>query len=387
MSNEDGMLSQEEIDALLSGDDVSGDSSQNTEGGETEDILTDIEKDTLGEIGNISFSNAATALSNLLNQKVEITTPEISYIKKSAMSDEFPYPHVSVLVSYTEGFEGTNVLLIKREDASVIADLMLGGDGKNPQIEINEIQLSAVQEAMNQMMGSSATSLSTMFEKRVDISPPLAEMLDVKKENWEDDVPDENLFIKVSFSLKIGDLVDSNIMQLVPIDFAKSLVAELTSLHDAANSEKAEAPQVNEASSQQAQSQGTSGGHTESVRAASHTGNENANRMKQPAANVQSAAFREFDTAQEEHSSRNIDLLLDVPLNVTVELGRTKKRIREILELGPGSVIELDKLAGEPVDVLINEKPIAKGEVVVIDENFGVRITEIINQRDRLQKL
>jgi len=382
MSNEDGMLSQEEIDALLSKD--ASDSSAIDEEDGAEDLLTNIEKDTLGEIGNISFSNAATALSELLNQKVEITTPKISYITKSELSNEFPYPHVSVLVSYTQGFEGTNVLLVKSEDASVIADLMLGGDGRNPQNEIDDVHLSAVQEAMNQMMGSSATSLSAMFGKRVDISPPLAEILDVKKENWKDDVPDEDLFIKVSFSLKIGDLVDSNIMQLVPVDFAQSLVAELVDL----NNEETNPEQENEASvSQQSESVGTSAERGEATNTDFQGAQGASNRVKKPVTNVQSAAFREFDTVPENHSTRNIDLLLDVPLRMTVELGRTRKRIKDILELGPGSVIELDKLAGEPVDVLINEKPIAKGEVVVIDENFGVRITDIVNQHDRLQKL
>ena len=376
------MLSQEEIDALLSKD--ASDSSAIDEEDGAEDLLTNIEKDTLGEIGNISFSNAATALSELLNQKVEITTPKISYITKSELSNEFPYPHVSVLVSYTQGFEGTNVLLVKSEDASVIADLMLGGDGRNPQNEIDDVHLSAVQEAMNQMMGSSATSLSAMFGKRVDISPPLAEILDVKKENWKDDVPDEDLFIKVSFSLKIGDLVDSNIMQLVPVDFAQSLVAELVDL----NNEETNPEQENEASvSQQSESVGTSAERGEATNTDFQGAQGASNRVKKPVTNVQSAAFREFDTVPENHSTRNIDLLLDVPLRMTVELGRTRKRIKDILELGPGSVIELDKLAGEPVDVLINEKPIAKGEVVVIDENFGVRITDIVNQHDRLQKL
>ncbi|GGH82202.1 flagellar motor switch protein FliN/FliY [Pullulanibacillus pueri] len=381
MTQDDGMLSQEEIDALLNGVDIDEPAQSTSEQGEL-NVLSPIEKDTLGEIGNISFSNAATALSTLLNQKVEITTPEISYITQGQLNNEFPFPHVSVLVNYTEGFKGSNVLLIKREDASVIADLMLGGDGTHPQPVIDEIQLSAVQEAMNQMMGSSATSMSTMFEKRVDISPPVAEILDMEKEVGMDTIPSHESFVKVSFRLKIGNLVDSSIMQLVPIDFAKALVAELTSIHESQQSgyqeESVTAPQETVS--------------TPSNNQETHNNNEAIKRTESTAfvdasTKVQSAAFTEFDDVQPTVQSRNIDLLLDVPLTVTVELGRTRKRIKDILELGPGSVIELEKLAGEPVDVLINEKPIAKGEVVVIDENFGVRITEIINQRDRLQKL
>src|SRR5699024_8725256 len=103
---------------------------------------------------------------------------------------------------------------------------------------------------------------------------------------------------------------------------------------------------------------------------------------------VQSASFSNFDQVElSNQGQRNLDMLLDIPLSVTVELGRTKKNIEEILDLAQGSIIELDKLAGEPVDVLVNNKLIAKGEVVVIDENFGVRVTDIVSPRDRLMKL
>ena len=190
-------------------------------------ILSEMEKDALGEIGNISFGSSATALSTLLNQKVDITTPEVTVILQSKLVEEFPHPYVAIQVRYTEGFSGTNLLVIKQRDAAIIADLMLGGDGRNPTELMDEIQMSAVQEAMNQMMGSAATSMSTIFSKRVDISPPSIDILNVHEGEGTDKIPDDDMFVKVSFRLKIGDLIDSNIMQLLQLHFAKSLVEEL----------------------------------------------------------------------------------------------------------------------------------------------------------------
>ncbi|MED5012765.1 flagellar motor switch phosphatase FliY, partial [Geobacillus stearothermophilus] len=217
----DGMLSQDEIDALLHGMD------SRDRAPALHDIFTPLEQDALGEIGNISFGSSATALSMLLNQKVEITTPNVSVIERTRVADEFPRPYVAVQVNYTEGFLGTNLLVIEQRDAAIIADLMLGGDGTAPDSALGEIQLSAVQEAMNQMMGSAATSMSTVFGKRVDISPPTIHLLDLSEGKGLEYLPDEDFLIKVSFRLKIGTLIDSNIMQLLPVDFAKELVTYL----------------------------------------------------------------------------------------------------------------------------------------------------------------
>jgi flagellar motor switch protein FliN/FliY len=383
----------------------------------------------LGEIGNISFGSSATALSTLLNQKVDITTPEVTVLLKSKLVDEFPHPYVAIQVSYTEGFSGTNLLVIKQSDAAIIADLMLGGDGKNPDNLMGEIQMSAVQEAMNQMMGSAATSMSTIFSKRVDISPPSIDRLNVSQGEGTDKIPKDDLFVKVSFRLKIGDLIDSNIMQLLQLDFAKSLVGEL--LNPTAETTQEIYEPVNTASGLQQQM--LSGGHQgqhESIEQQNGSRGMNQapygsgqwgqqeqsyfqksypvnNQMpirstNQPAnpqhfgsnhplgvqPNVQPAMFSNFEPYHlQETEAKNLDMLLDIPLQVTVELGRTKRSVKEILELTPGSIIELDKLAGEPVDIHINNRLIAKGEVVVIDENFGVRVTDIISQSDRLRKL
>jgi flagellar motor switch protein FliN len=415
MSNE--MLSQDEIDALLKGTDHQSEAPKELQ---IEDYLSDMEKDTLGEIGNISFGTSATALSTLLNQKVDITTPEVSLIIKSMLSDEFPHPNVAIQVYYTQGFTGSNLLVIKQSDAAIIADLMLGGDGINPAEMLGEIQLSAVQEAMNQMMGSSATSMSTIFNKRVDISPPSVELLDLIHGEGTETLPEDDKLVKVSFRLKIGTLVDSYIMQLLPLDFAKSLVNELlnptpapeemTEMMQNEAVQTAEPEQIQHQQVQIEDNEQQLGFNQDQVHQSSPItqtsdpiqpfyAENKANQPTEPqhfgssfqqgtVTNVQPAVFSNFEPIQLQQSeAKNLEMLLDIPLQVTVQLGKTKRTVKEILELSSGSIIELDKLAGEPVDIHINDRLIAQGEVVVIDENFGVRVTDIISQSDRLRKL
>jgi len=424
MSNE--MLSQDEIDALLRGSDDG--SMVISDLDNMDNYLSEMEKDALGEVGNISFGSSATALSTLLNQKVDITTPEVSVVLKHKLSEEFPQPNVAIQVSYTQGFSGTNLLVIKQNDAAIIADLMLGGEGKNPADLMGEIQMSAVQEAMNQMMGSAATSMSTIFSKRVDISPPSIDLLDMLHGTGTDKLPNDDKLVKISFRLKIGDLIDSNIMQLLPLDFAKGLVDELLNPMSEPIQEVNVPPQTSEKiqesyyqepqyiqppqnqvdhSAQQGNMVQTPYGfesREQPLNQQSYSGNNpfGAAPVNQPTSpqhfgsanplgiqpNVQPAMFSNFEPYPiQEPEPKNLNMLLDIPLQVTVELGRTKRSVKEILELSQGSIIELDKLAGEPVDILINSRLIAKGEVVVIDENFGVRVTDIISQSDRLKKL
>jgi flagellar motor switch protein FliN len=386
----DDMLSQDEIDALLRGSAEPEEDTEERKAIKSNDYISSIEEDALGEIGNISFGSSATALSTLLNQKVEITTPKVSIINKNYLEEEFPHPYVAIQVQYTEGFSGVNLLVIKQSDASIIADLMLGGDGRNPSGELGEIQLSAVQEAMNQMMGSAATSMSTVFSKKVDISPPSIDLMYIPKGEGEENLPDQDLLVKVSFSLKIGDLIDSSIMQLLPLSFAKSLVDELMNGGATEEVAAAVAPSVEPPTAPQPEPV-YSGMYEEPVRTSrqhaspQHLGGQGEHGET---VNVQPATFSHFEpTTLGQQETKNLNMLLDIPLQVTVELGRTNRSVRDILELSSGSIIELDKLAGEPVDILVNSQLMAKGEVVVIDENFGVRITDIVSQSDRIKKL
>ncbi|WP_141500768.1 flagellar motor switch phosphatase FliY [Paenibacillus luteus] len=416
-------LSQEEIDALLRQSANEPESEQTSEAGtQLSDFLSEMEQSALGEIGNITFGSAATALSTLLGKKVDITTPQVTIVRKDELADIFPKPHVAVSVQYVDGFQGINSLVIKTKDAQIIADLMLGGEGTDITVEeLNEIHISAVQEAMNQMMGSSATSMSTIFNRFVNISPPGIDILDVNNGDGMEHLPPVDMFIKISFRLTIGDLIDSTIMQLLPIPFAKQMVDILMGVVDepsvqptpavATPTAAAVAPQVQQATAMQETAaaaqmhaappqqqmappmqqtpsmpyQTPAAGYDMSMQPPGpHTYGHAANRN----VNVQPVQFANFGNAPYiQQDETNLNLLLDIPLKVTVELGRTQKQIKDILELSQGSIIELDKLAGEPVDILVNNKLIAKGEVVVIDENFGVRVTDIVSQWDRIQKL
>lgn len=447
------MLSQDEIDALLRANNlVEGEEeADSVESQDVAEFLSPFEQDALGEIGNISFGSAATALSTLLSQKVDITTPTVTVVKVDELESEFPIPHVAVHVEYTDGFKGINLLVIRMEDAAVIADLMMGGDGRPANTEMSELHISAVQEAMNQMMGSAATSMSTIFNQFINITPPGIDVMDLAQGKGGDSFSDDDSpLVKVSFRLKVGEqgeLIDSNIMQLLPLSFAKKMIDRLVGGSEdeaaAAMVEEIEMPSLPamslSASSAQPSAPEPVQGHVPPMApppqapppmqqqpmsyappmgypgqpmytdaygqpmmppgyapypgmyqqppmappTPQHFGSPSANQ-----ANVVPAQFAPLGGAPMYTGDiQNLNLLHDIPLQVTVELGRTKKLIREILDLSAGSIIQLDKLAGEHVDILVNNKLIAKGEVVVIDENFGVRVTDIISQIDRVQKL
>ena len=372
------MLSQDEIDALLRG---TSDNTPTPEVEAKEEHLDSMESDALGEIGNISFGNSATALSTLLQQKVEITTPVVSEVTIDALRERYPTPHVALRVGYTEGIKGENVLVLTREDAAIISDLMLGGTGENVDPEsLDEIRLSAVQEAMNQMMGAAATSLSTVFSKKIDISPPLVEVFDAtKNQTIIDRLELWDTMVLIEFDLKVGTLIDSTIVQIAPIQFGKQLVDELMKATGEAQSapEPVKAQPKAEAPKPQAQPQ--------PQQQAQRVAPQPETQKSMPEVAVSQAEFMPLQSpSTQEAAPANLGLLYDVPLNVTVELGRTKKSVREVLELSQGSIIELDKLAGEPVDIYVNQQRIARGEVVVIEENFGVRVTEIIQPHERI---
>lgn len=371
----DGFLSQEEIDALLRGDQLTSPAQPD---------LSDMEKDALGEIGNISMGSAATTLSILLGRRVSITTPRVSISSLSAIQEQYPIPYLVIEVGYTQGIVGTNLLAMREQDALIIADLMMGGDGSNPPTELNELYMSAVGEAMNQMMGSTATSMSTVFKKKIDIAPPKVNVIDFAVDSSiTGTIPAEEPIVRVSFRMEVEDLIDSEIMQIISVNVAKEMVESLMNAVQPAATQTAAAvaapaPAPRAAAAPQTQADPAFGQPLAM-----------AKPQAQPQSNVpvQPVQFAPLKPSGIPVIDPNIALIMDVPLQVTVELGRTRKLIREILELSPGSVVELDKLAGEPVDILVNGKLIAKGEVVVIDENFGVRVTDIVSPIERASNL
>ncbi len=405
----DGMLSQDEINALLNGVDLAADSGMEAdtatatatmegapaEGGD----LTEVEKDAIGEVANISMGTSATTLYSLVNKKVNITTPVVEETTWEEVVGNYEKPCVFIQIKYTVGLNGTNILVLKDHDVKVITDLMMGGDGTNVDGEISELHLSAISEAMNQMMGSSATSLSSMLGKTIDISPPEASLVDLQQKEPQELTPLlGEKFVKISFKMQIEDLVDSTLMQLYPLDFAKSLyetfmnqqmggaepAAAPTPAPQAAAPAPQQTPPVPQAAAPAPQAaqpqQGMGMAPMGMAPMGMPMGNMNYGApYGMPNVNIQPAQFQNFAPGGTEMvSAESIGLIKDVPLEVTVELGRTSKSISDILEFAPGTIIELDKIAGEPIDILVNGKFVAKGEVVVIEESFGVRIMEII---------
>ncbi len=459
----DGMLSQDEIAALLSGMELSDDgnqgSTENTgeasgsapsgNGAGNDEILTEVEKDAIGEVANISMGSSATTMYSLVNRKVNITTPVVSIADWETLLNEYERPCVFIQIKYTVGLEGTNILVLKEQDVKIITDLMMGGDGTNTDGELGELHLSAISEAMNQMMGASATSLSTMLKTTIDISPPEATLLDLTQIKNGEDISAflGGQFVKISFRMQIGDLVDSSIMQLYPVDFARMVVDTFMHSQMGTVSEPPKPEETAPAAGQTAQNgmgmppQMDTGGMSmgmnpqmgmmpngmpmgmnpqmdmngmpmgmnpqmgmmpmgmnpqmgmmpngmpmgmppqmgmmpNGMQMGMMPGGTPASNMQN--VNVQPAQFQSFSGGGSIQGQENIGLIMDVPLEVTVELGRTTKSISEILSFAPGSIIELDRIAGEHIDVLVNGKLVAKGEVVVIDESFSVRVTEII---------
>ncbi len=392
-----GVLSQEEINALLNdsggGDAVSSDDGDNT--------LSDEERDAIGEIANISMGTAATTLFSLVNRKVEISTPVVSIATWEDVIENYAKPCVFIRIGYTVGLDGSNILVLKENDVKIITDLMMGGDGTNTDGELGELHLSAISEAMNQMMGSSATSLSSMLNKMIDISPPTADVVDLQTTSDGSEIDSflRGKFVRITFKMEIGDLVDSTIMQLYPFSFARDMYnsiaknMEIDIAGDEAAVSAAEAPKQEAAAPQQApqgqpmmqqpmMQQPMMG---QPMMGQPMMGYPDMSMMYQQPVNVQQAQFQplmmgDFNPIQQQE---NIDLIMDVPLEVTVELGRTSKSIKEILEFSPGTIIELNKIAGESIDVLVNGKYVAKGEVVVLEENFGIRITDIIKEQPK----
>ncbi len=396
------MLSQEEINALLNGGTFNDEATQEEPNTAVqEEAFDDIEKDALGEIGNISMGSAATTLFTLLGHKVEITTPVVTQTTINEIAKNHQIPFVSVYIRYSVGIDGMNLLILREDDVKVITSLMLGGDGRTdlPE-ELTELHLSAISEAMNQMMGATATSLSEMVGGKIDITPPKVSRVTIQGDRLDPDILDLNQIIMcTSFRMKVGDLIDSEIMQILPVDFAKELVGKMIGVpveDDVPVKEETipmqpEPVQASEQAVMQPpppQQEVNNYAQTPVMQPQMDYGYQQTAPV-QNYVKVQPAQFSSFDSsaARQMQVPENIDIIKDVMLQITVELGKTVKPIDEILDFKPGSVLELDKVVGESLDILANGKKIAMGEVVVIDENYGIRITDIVKPDKRLQSL
>jgi flagellar motor switch protein FliN/FliY len=481
------------------------------------DCLTEMEADALGEIGNICMGAAATALYTILGRKVSITTPQVECTTPEKISDAYDIPFVIVDVEYTEGVVGNNLLILRIEDVKIITDIMMGGDGTNTEGELSELHLSAISEAMNQMMGGMSTSMADMLNRIVNISPPKTLIVELSGDEIRHLINSQSdALVKIGFKMEIEGIIDSGIMQLMPMSFAKELVSTvLGSFADESESVNEEAPAASEADDQaahealnennsaavqtSAESTGSdalpNSGQTQALHTQADAGNQSTAQseynQQQPASgfgnapvegapqgmppyqqypgypnypgypgypgypsqpgqesvagangqpgwppyppyppygyppygmpqqpqqaqqpgwpqmpkgrtdeaksampgqhvDVRPVQLGSFDPYEEQGGvpvEDGIDMIMDVPLQITVELGQSKKSIKDILDITVGSIITLDKAAGEPVDIVVNGKMIARGEVIVIDDSYGVRITEIVSPSSRLRNI
>ncbi len=419
---DDLKLTQDDINRMLNEESINNDKQKASD---NEAGLTALEIDTLGEVGNISMGAAATALYSILGRKVLITTPKVTITNYRKLTENHIAPYFVVNVEYTEGFLGNNLFILQIEDVRIITDIMMGGDGSNiNDDEMDEIHISAISEAMNQLMGAMSTSMATMFNRVVNISPPKSEIVQLTDYEIKGIVTeDTNNLVRISFVLQIDGLVDSSIMQLVPLHFARQLLGELlgssgletaevtattkktttttktattattaakspenTISNDNRNMKNNSIPNENIFDNNESYNiPNTSRRHEE--RTNSGYDNTPNSRTVVGARPIQLTSFDNPEIGFEKSINElGIDMILDVPLQVKVELGQCKKTIKEILELNIGSIISLDKLAGETVDLVVNGKAIAKGEVIVIEDNYGIRITEILSPGYRIRR-
>lgn len=406
------LLSQEEIDALMNAQSLGNipDPPQETESIaegtvpqeseipsskpeeaeqeiDTFSIMTSEEIDALGEIGNISMGSASTTLSELLSQKVNITSPKVKVLTKQQLFDSFVVPYLVIKVDFSEGLNGYNLLVIKLNDAAIMASLMMGGDGTPMSEEISDLEISAASEAMNMMIGTAATSLSQLFHRTVNISPPQTNLLRTKGDPLAQPPANiEDIIVVVSFSMKIGELVDTEIMQIMAVETAKEeaylLLKDILGMDEQSELQQETSTSI-PADDELEQLAGILMAQESTPQVEAPPVAEAV--MQQPQPVIAQPQFQQTSLGSLEQ--RNLDLILDIPLRVSVVLGRSKRPIKDVLKIAPGSVVELDSLADEPVDILVNGTLVATGEVVVVNENFGVRITNIISPMERIKRL
>ena len=442
--------------------------------------LSAMEIDAIGEILNISLGASATAVSIMLDARVDITTPKVSVQAR----DEFEFsnikPAICVEITYVEGLEGKNIMLLKRQDVKAIIEMLMGMDIPDEEFVMDEMNISAICEVMNQMMGASATALSELLDMPVNISTPKPHEVDSVEEFKEEFFADEEEMVVIHFDLKIEDKMQSEFLNVMPIKLAKKLVSGFLAEMGAAPEEAAPAETPAPAAESVAQpgaapiaAPAPAAAETPAAPAPAPAAEtapaQTAQPAPAPAAPVQPepipqptaaaaptpaqpaqavpAQPMQADPAQpvmpamtaapvqqtqmdpgvvnnmmqmmdmmrqsmdmqrqmmqqqieQSHAPRrlkvhaapqpnlngqeetnpdeNLDLIMDVPMEVSVEIGRTQKYVKDILDLNKGSLVVLDKLAGDQVDLYVNGQCIAKGDVVVVDDNFGIRITEIL---------
>ncbi|WP_303866925.1 flagellar motor switch phosphatase FliY [Acetobacterium wieringae] len=365
-----------------------------TEAVENPDKLSGMEVDVIGEVMNISMGTAATAMSTILNTKVNITTPRIETIGVEAFEFAYLEPVIGVLINYVEGIEGANVLLLQESDMKKILSQLFDMDTSDD-IEFDEISKSAIGEIMNQMMGAAAGALASFLGKVVNISPPI--LLDTtSKASIRDlfSLKGDNL-VSIKFNLSIEGLVESEFISAMEPALAREIVTMSMGASGMDDEEEVapppppppvqQAPPVQPEAAYQPPSQAPP--PPEPARVVRNDPPPAAYAPPQQPVQVNPYEYRKLGEEQPMNiPGDNLDLLMSVPIQITVELGRTRKKIKDIAELTLGNIVELDRQAGDQVDVIANGRLIARGDVVVVDDNYSVKITEIIKVRDNSEQ-
>lgn len=384
--------------------------------------LSEMQLDAIGEIMNISMGSAATAVSELLNAKVWITTPKVSVVEASRLNYDRLEPAICVKIEYIKGLSGSNLMILKEDDVQLILNQLMGKPPViSPDFEFDELNISAVSEVMNQMMGASSTALADFLGMSIDISTPtpyiLSEINIADLQNYEQ----TDMVAAINFDLTIDGVIKSEFISVLDINLAATLADRV--LGGAASAEApvpepqttpaptpapspveqfAPAPSpIPQAMPAQQPVQPTAPmptpqpmpdmyaqqgyyGYPGQPNPAMYAQPVQPMMQPQPAVNyrnAQLAQFENFEAPLGTEQKENLQLLMDVPLQISVEIGSTRKKIKDILEFSQGTIIELERQAGAPVDVMVNGNLIARGDVVVIDDNFAVRITEIVKSK------
>ena len=359
----DSTLSQEEIDALLGGGSSSPSpaSSEASSGGGAD-------YSSLAPLFKEAMDSAGTVAGTLLSKEVTVQDPAIAATTPDGFSTGLSEKSVLFDAALSGGVSGKMAVVLTGDTAAKIADLMMGGDASAPPAEMDDLYLSAVGEAISQMIGAACNILS---KGRDGINPTPPEVKIIQSGDDLSDRLGASGVVDISFPATISDLGDTTIHIVVEEAIAKTL---------AGVSEEPEPAPAPSPQPQAAQAQAAPPPQPGVAAPPSPA-------MVQAPVSVQPVQFESLGQTPAQSMPTNIDLLMDVPLHMTVELGRASMMVRDVLQLGNGSIIELDKLAGEPVDLLVNGKLIARAEVVVIDENFGVRVTDIISPIERMKNL
>ncbi len=361
-------------------------------------IFSDMERDVIGEVMNISLGSSATSLSTLLGKRVEITVPKVSVIKAGEFSFEGLEPAIGAEIRYIEGLDGINLMILKRMDAKVILEILMGQTIPDEEFQMDEISTSAICEVMNQMMGSAATALADFLGRPINISTPIAYEIENKSEFKSKYFNEDDIIVAVRFNLSIEDIVHSEFVNVMSLELSREMISMFLKGTEIGVEEAEEDNNIKNVTAKenleidsQEDDEEEEENIEEEIPIKRRSSSDKKIKVKQKKkeqipVNIKPMEYEYYDDSEENELSdvqlTNLELIMSVPLEVSVEIGKTKKQIKQILEFSQGTIIELDKQAGALVDIIVNGQLIAKGEVVVVNDNFGVRIAEIIKKDD-----